>query len=88
MKVYDASNIRNVAVVGHSGSGKTQLVSAILFGAKMVNRLGRVDEGTTVTGLRRGGDRPQAHALGQRRVRRVALDEDQSDRYARQSATS
>ncbi len=49
MKVYDASNIRNVAVVGHSGSGKTQLVSAILFGAKMVNRLGRVDEGTTVT---------------------------------------
>ena len=49
MKVYDASNIRNVAVVGHSGSGKTQLVSAMLFGAKMVNRLGRVDEGTTVT---------------------------------------
>ena len=49
MKVYDASNIRNVAVVGHSGSGKTQLVSAMLFGAKMVNRLGKVDEGTTVT---------------------------------------
>ncbi|MYN67949.1 MAG: elongation factor G [Acidobacteria bacterium] len=49
MKVYDASNIRNVAVVGHSGSGKTQLVSAMLFDAKMVNRLGRVDEGTTVT---------------------------------------
>ena len=49
MKVYDASNIRNVAVVGHSGSGKTQLVSAMLFGARMVNRLGRVDEGTTVT---------------------------------------
>ena len=49
MKVYDASNIRNVAVVGHSGSGKTQLVSAMLFGAKMVNRLGRVDDGTTVT---------------------------------------
>ena len=49
MKVYDASNIRNVAVVGHSGAGKTQLVSAMLFGAKMVNRLGRVDDGTTVT---------------------------------------
>jgi len=49
MKVYDASNIRNVAVVGHSGSGKTQLVSAMLFGAKMVNRLGKVDDGTTVT---------------------------------------
>ncbi len=49
MKVYDASSIRNVAVVGHSGSGKTQLVSAMLFGAKMINRLGKVDDGTTVT---------------------------------------
>ena len=49
MKVYDASGIRNVAVVGHSGAGKTQLVSAMLFGAQMVNRLGRVDDGTTVT---------------------------------------
>ena len=49
MKVYDASSIRNVAIVGHSGSGKTQLVSAMLFDAKMVNRLGMVDEGTTVT---------------------------------------
>jgi elongation factor G len=49
MKVYDAASIRNVALAGHSGSGKTQLASAILFDAGMVNRLGRVDEGTTVT---------------------------------------
>ncbi len=49
MKVYDAANIRNVAVVGHGGSGKTQLVSAMLFDAGAVNRLGRVDDGTTVT---------------------------------------
>jgi elongation factor G len=49
MKVYDAAAIRNVAVVGHGGSGKTQLVSAMLFVAGMVNRLGRVDDGTTVT---------------------------------------
>jgi elongation factor G len=49
MKVYDAGTIRNVAVVGHGGSGKTQLVSAMLFDAGMVNRLGRVDDGTTVT---------------------------------------
>ena len=49
MKVFDATGIRNVALVGHSGSGKTQLVSALLFDAGAVNRLGRVDEGTTVT---------------------------------------
>jgi elongation factor G len=49
MKVYDAQNIRNVAVVGHSGAGKTQLVSTLLFDAGAVNRLGRVDDGTTVT---------------------------------------
>ena len=49
MKVYDAASIRNVAIVGHSGSGKTQLASAILSDAGMVNRFGKVDEGTTVT---------------------------------------
>ena len=49
MKVYDAASIRNVAVVGHGGCGKTQLVSALLFDAGMVNRLGKVDDGTTVT---------------------------------------
>jgi elongation factor G len=49
MKVYDAATIRNVAVVGHGGSGKTQLVSAMLFDGGAVNRLGRVDDGTTVT---------------------------------------
>src|SRR4029079_15892804 len=49
MKVYDAASLRNVALVGHSGSGKTQLVSALLFDAGAVTRLGKVDEGTTVT---------------------------------------
>ena len=49
MKVYDAASIRNVALVGHSGSGKTQLASAMLTDAGMVNRFGKVDDGTTVT---------------------------------------
>ena len=49
MKVYDAASIRNVALVGHTGSGKTQLTSAILSDAGMINRFGKVDEGTTVT---------------------------------------
>ena len=49
MKVYDATGIRNVAIVGHGGCGKTQLVSTMLFVAGAVNRLGKVDDGTTVT---------------------------------------
>ena len=49
MKVYDAGSIRNVAVVGHGGCGKTQLVSAMLFAAGAVNRLGKVDDGSTIT---------------------------------------
>src|SRR5690242_3529681 len=49
MKVYDAQNLRNVALVGHSGAGKTQLVSTLLFDAGAVTRLGQVDDGTSVT---------------------------------------
>jgi elongation factor G len=49
MKVYDTASIRNVAVIGHGGCGKTQLVSAMLFAAGAVNRLGTVDDGSTVT---------------------------------------
>jgi elongation factor G len=49
MKVYDAAAIRNVALVGHTGSGKTQLASAILFDTGTLNRFGKVDEGTAAT---------------------------------------
>jgi elongation factor G len=49
MKVYDAGSIRNVAVIGHGGCGKTQLVSAMLYAAGAVNRLGKVDDGSTIT---------------------------------------
>ncbi len=49
MKIYEGQNIRNVALVGHGDTGKTQLVSALLFTAGMVNRLGKVDDGTSVT---------------------------------------
>jgi elongation factor G len=49
MKVYDAPNIRNIALVGHGGCGKTSLASAMLFDMGAVNRLGRVDDGTATT---------------------------------------
>ena len=49
MKVYEGANIRNVVVMGHSDAGKTQLVSAMLHTAGSTQRLGRVDDGSTVT---------------------------------------
>jgi elongation factor G len=45
----EAGKIRNVAVVGHRGTGKTSLVEAMLFQAGKTNRLGTVEAGTTVT---------------------------------------
>jgi elongation factor G len=49
MKVFESENIRNVAVVGHGDTGKTSLVSALLFSSGAVNRLGRIEDGTTIT---------------------------------------
>jgi elongation factor G len=49
MKVYETPHLRNVALIGHGGCGKTSLVSAMLFDMGAVNRLGRVEDGTTVT---------------------------------------
>lgn len=49
MKVYSGSEIRNVAIVGHNDTGKTTLVSQLLFDAGAQTRMGRVEDGTTVT---------------------------------------
>ena len=49
MKIYNAEQIRNVGIVGHGSVGKTSLTEALLFNAKVTNRLGKVDDGTTVT---------------------------------------
>ena len=49
MNLYEGKNIRNVGIVGHGGSGKTSLISAILFDTGASNRLGRVDDGNAPT---------------------------------------
>jgi elongation factor G len=49
MAAVEPGKIRNVAVVGHRGTGKTSLVEAMLFQAGATNRLGSVDQGTTVS---------------------------------------
>ena len=49
MKEYATENIRNVALIGHGSTGKTSLSEAMLFSAKTINRLGRVDDGTTTS---------------------------------------
>src|SRR5438876_121652 len=48
MPAVEPGKIRNVAVVGHRGTGKTSLVEAMLFQSGVVNRLGTVEQGTTV----------------------------------------
>ncbi len=49
MKNYCAANIRNIGVFGHGSEGKTTLTEAILLNAGLVERLGRVENGTTTT---------------------------------------
>src|SRR3954452_18811780 len=48
MKAYTTDKIRNVGLFSHGGGGKTSLAEALLFTSKAVNRLGRVDDGSTV----------------------------------------
>jgi elongation factor G len=49
MKTYEATNIRNVLLAGHGGAGKTTLLEAILFTAGSITRMGKVEDGNTVS---------------------------------------
>ncbi|AKC64368.1 elongation factor G [Clostridium sporogenes] len=46
---YSTTNLRNIGIIGHSGSGKTSLVEAILYSTNTVDRLGNIEEGNTVS---------------------------------------
>jgi elongation factor G len=48
MKKYEVEQIRNVGIFGHGGDGKTSLADAILFDTGMTNRIGRVDDGSSL----------------------------------------
>ena len=48
MKQYQAGNILNIALAGHSGSGKTSIAEAMLYLSGASDRLGKVGEGSTV----------------------------------------
>ncbi|MBQ7007648.1 MAG: elongation factor G [Ruminococcus sp.] len=45
---YNAEKIRNIALAGHNGSGKTSLAEAILYNAGIIDRMGKTSDGTTV----------------------------------------
>jgi translation elongation factor EF-G len=49
MNQYHAGSIRNVVIMGHGSEGKTSLAEAIYFNSGAINRLGKVDGGTSVS---------------------------------------
>lgn len=49
MKSYQTGQLRNIGVVAHGSAGKTSLVEAMLFNTGAINRLGRVEDGTTTS---------------------------------------
>jgi len=49
MKLHTTDKLRNISIIGHGGEGKTSLVEAMLYSAKVTDRLGRVVDGTTAT---------------------------------------
>ncbi|NLK94558.1 MAG: elongation factor G [Clostridiales bacterium] len=49
MKDYKINNLRNIGIIGHSSSGKTSLTEALLYSSKTIDRLGKVEDGSTIS---------------------------------------
>ncbi|MBI4655328.1 MAG: elongation factor G [Elusimicrobia bacterium] len=49
MKTYETKSIRNTVILGHNGAGKTSLAEALLFTSQVIGRMGRVEDGNTVS---------------------------------------
>ena len=49
MEIFDTSHVKNIALLGHAGSGKTTLAEAMIFEAGLIDRMGKVQEGTTMS---------------------------------------
>ncbi|GAA0071812.1 elongation factor G [Clostridium sardiniense] len=49
MKNYNIKNLRNIGFIGHGATGKTSLVEGLLYNGKVITRLGKIEDGTTVS---------------------------------------
>ena len=49
MKKYDSTKIKNIAIAGQAGSGKTSLTEALLYKSGATDRLGKITDGNTVS---------------------------------------